>query len=472
MADLARDGLQLLRPYDARTVSSSLRRLVAPIVGDQHVLDDEATLGRLQLDWTGRFRGAAAALVRPGSARELAAVLGRCSAAGVGVVPMGGNTGLVGGAVAPPGTIVVSLGRLDGLSEPAPGAASLTAGAGVTISRVQAAAARAGRGFALDLGSRESATVGGAIATDAGGLRAVRHGSMAGQVEAVEAALPDGTVLDLDGHEAPVLRSLLAGSEGTLAVITAARLRLVTEPAERAAAWIGLPDVATAVAMGAALRDALAGLEALEVMTGPSVDLAAARLGTVSPVGAAAVHVLVEAGVEAGASPALAGTLASIGAERAKVAFAPDGPAGRRLWAIRDAMTDAVATLGVPHKLDVTVPPDAIPTLLERLSAAVAAIDSEAMVLTWGHLGVGGLHINIVGPPPEDEVVDTAVYRLVLELGGSPIGEHGIGRAKRRWREYSAAAEDLRIVDDCKAAVDPAGILNPGVLAAPGRSAT
>ena len=451
-------------------MTRSLRALLTPIVGEHHVLDDAVTLAGIDVDWTGRFHGAAAALVRPGSAAEVAAVLGRCSAAGIGVVPRGGNTGLVGGAVAPSGAVVMSLGRLDRLVEPAPGAASITAGAGLAISRVQAAAARAGRGFGVDLGSRDVATVGGAIATDARGTRAVRHGSMGDQVEAVEAALADGTLLALGGHDASVLRSLLAGSEGTLAVITAARLRLVSEPADRAAAWIGLPDAATAVAIGSGLRDALPGLEALEVMTGAAVDLAAARLGTVSPVGAAAVHVLAEVGADAGAIADLAGALFSIGAGERRVAFAPDAPGRRRLWTIRDAMADAVAALGVPHKLDVRIAPDAIPALLDRLAATVAAIDRHATVFAWGHLGVGGFHINVVGPRPDDESVDDAILRLVVDSGGSPIGEHGVGRAKRRWRECARAPELLRIADACKVAVDPTGMLNPGVLAAPGGS--
>ena len=216
-----------------KALPPALHRDLAAAVGGRHVLTGDATAG-YAVDWTGRFRGNPPAVVRPSDTAQVAAVLALCSAAGVAVVPQGGNTGLVGGGVPVHGEVVLSLARLDRLGQPDPEAAQVTAGAGVTLSQVSAAA-----GPDLDLGvliaSRDSATVGGALATNSGGLRVLRYGPMRAQLRGVEAVLADGTVVshlsglvkDNTGYDYP---SLLAGSEGTLAVITQARLRLVPRP--------------------------------------------------------------------------------------------------------------------------------------------------------------------------------------------------------------------------------------------------
>ncbi len=209
-----------------------VRRALAAIVGEQHVLTGDAAAG-YAVDWTGRFRGTAAAVLRPADTAEVAAVLAACTDAGLAVVPQGGNTGLVGGGVPRHGEVVLSLARLTGLGPVDPDSRQVTAGAGVTLARV--GAARPDLDLGVRIASRDSATVGGAIATNAGGLRVLRYGPMRAQVRGVEAVLSDGTVLshlaglvkDNTGYDYP---SLLAGSEGTLAVITAARLQLVTAP--------------------------------------------------------------------------------------------------------------------------------------------------------------------------------------------------------------------------------------------------
>ena len=194
------------------------------------MVTDPGVLAAHEVDWTGRFRGRALALVRPGSAAEVGEALRACAAAGVAVVPQGGNTGLVGGAV-PHDAVVLSTARLTSIGEVDPVAGAVTAGAGVTLERLQRAAAEAGLAFGVDLAARGSATVGGMIATDAGGIHALRYGSMRRQVVGIEAVLADGTVVrQRAGGTAPAgvdLVSLLSGSEGTLAVITGARLRLV-----------------------------------------------------------------------------------------------------------------------------------------------------------------------------------------------------------------------------------------------------
>src|SRR4051794_4168329 len=216
--------------------TTTLERRLDAIVGAAHVLDDAEVCASYGRDCTGRFGGAAALVVRPGSTREVAEVMAACHAAGMPVVPQGGNTGLVGGGVPRGGEIVLSLTRLDALGPVDPVAAQVTAGAGVTLERLQHGAAAAGFAFGVDHGARSGATVGGMVATNAGGAQVLRHGAMRAQVMGLEAVLPDGRVVrrlagllkDNAGYD---LGQLLVGSEGTLAVVTAARLRLLPPPA-------------------------------------------------------------------------------------------------------------------------------------------------------------------------------------------------------------------------------------------------
>ena len=218
------------------TVPRSVLEALTVAVGAEHVLTDSEVVGAYTVDWTGRFRGAAPAVVRPGTRSEVAAVVRICDDARIAIVPQGGNTGLVGGSVPLAGEVVVSLRRLDALGPVDVASAQVTAGAGVTLARLQAHARAAGWDFGVDLGARDSATVGGMVATNAGGVHVLRHGPMRRQVVGVRAVLADGSVVDrLDGLEKDNtgydLSGLLCGSEGTLAVVTDARLRLVPRAA-------------------------------------------------------------------------------------------------------------------------------------------------------------------------------------------------------------------------------------------------
>lgn len=226
-------------------LSNGLYGALTDVVGKTHVLTGDATAG-FTADWTGRFQGLTPAVVRPGDTDEVAAVLALCTQAGIPVVPQGGNTGLVGGGVPLNGELVLSLARLNHLGEADLDAYQITAGAGVTLQQV--ADAHPSLDLGIVIASRDSATVGGAVATNAGGLRVLRYGPMRAQVRGIEAVLADGTVVshlsglvkDNTGYDYP---SLLAGSEGTLAVITQARLQLVPRVRNAVTALIGLPSL-------------------------------------------------------------------------------------------------------------------------------------------------------------------------------------------------------------------------------------
>ncbi|HLH27885.1 MAG TPA: FAD-binding oxidoreductase, partial [Acidimicrobiales bacterium] len=239
------------------------------VVGDGVATDPEVCAAFAR-DWTGRFCGTTPAVVRPRSTAEVAGVLEVCRDTGVPLVPQGGNTGLVGGGVPLGGEVVLSLRRLDRLDEVDRLAGQVTAGAGVTVGRLHDAAGAAGWGYGVDLSSRDSATVGGTIATNAGGIHMVRHGGTRAQVLGVEAVLGTGSVVshlgglvkDNTGYDLP---GLMCGSEGTLGVVTAARLRLVPALSARTAAIAAFGSVEAAVGAAAELRRSLPTLEACEL---------------------------------------------------------------------------------------------------------------------------------------------------------------------------------------------------------------
>lgn len=428
------------------------------IVGDAHVLVDADVRAGYEVDWTGRFRGTTPAVVRPGSVDEVAAVVELCRSTGTALVPQGGNTGLVGGSVPLGGEVVLSLRRLSSVGPVDDASAQVTAGAGATLADVQAAAATAGLAFGVDLAARDTATIGGMVATNAGGLHFVRHRGMRQQVVGVEAVLGDGSVVsrmsgvekDNTGYD---LAGLLCGSEGTLGVVTAVRLRLVARVAERVTALAGFASMAAALEGLAALRRVVQ-LEAAEVVFADGVDIVRRHAGLPAPLTAEApVLLLVE---WAGDDPSL---LAA--ADPVDAAVATDPVRSASLWRYREAHTEAVSALGVPHKLDVTVPLAAMPAFVDDVRALV---DPAHVLVLFGHVADGNLHVNVVGPPPDDETVDEAVLRLVAAAGGSISAEHGIGTAKRRWLHLSRTPAEIAAFRALKQALDPAGILNPGVL--------
>ena len=430
------------------------------VVGRDAVVTDPGVMAAHEVDWTGRFRGRAVAVVRPRSAAEVGEVLLVCGAAGVGVVPQGGNTGLVASAV-PHDAVVLSTTGLDTLGEIDREAPALTAGAGVTLERVQGAAAEAGLAFGVDLASRGSATVGGLIATDAGGIHGLRYGSMRRQVVGLEAVLGDGSVVrELPGRD---IVGLLAGSEGTLAVVTEARLRLVPRWSHRATALVSVDDLADAVVATAQAHAALPDLDAIELVDAPSLELAAARAGQSVPFRGAGPALLIETAGNRPMLDELSALLSTMPGLRDAVA-ADDGPGRRRLWALREGITESIATVGIPHKLDVGLPIGRIAAFAAALGPTVEAAHPGARVFVFGHLALGNLHVNVVGPAPDDETVDDAVLHLVAEHGGQIAAEHGIGHAKARWLTLGRSPEELAVLATNKHALDPRGVLNPGVL--------
>ncbi len=450
---------------------SDLPERLAGIVGPTQVLTDPALRGPYETDWTRRFTGTARCVVRPADTAEVAAVVRACAEAGIPLVVQGGNTGLVGGGVPEPdsGAVLVSLARLTDLEPVDPVEAQVTAGAGVTLERLQAHARAAGLDFGVDLAARSAATVGGLIATNAGGVRVLRYGSMRAQLAGVEAVLADGTVVsrlaglakDNTGYD---LTQLLAGSEGTLGIVTRARLRLVPLLTSHAVALVGLDGTGAALDLLAAARQRLTTLSAAELCYADGVELVRRYSGLPAPFPVAyPAYVVLECAARTDPTDELLELLSECDAV-SDATVASDQAGRARLWAYREQHTEAISAAGVPTKLDVCVPLGELAALVASLPGAVTSAAPAARTVLFGHLNEGNLHVNVLDAGDAAEDVTDAVLRLVSAHRGSISSEHGVGRAKAAWLHLSRSVEEIEAMRRVKSGLDPAGLLSPGVL--------
>ena len=452
-----------------RALDPRLHAQLVDIVGAPHVLVDRDVVAGYLVDWTGRFHGDSSAVVRPADAEQVAAVLAACRAAGAAVVPQGGNTGLVAGAIAYDGALTLSLTRLRDVGPVDRATGQVSVGAGLPLAELQSCARAAGWHFAVDLAARSSATVGGMVATNAGGLHVIRWGPMRDQLTGLRAATTAGTLVgdergllkDNTGYHLP---SLICGSEGTLAVVTSVRVRLVAPSPASAVALLAFSSVEGATNAAGVLRHALDEISAIELMVAEGIELVCAVHGWPAPFAAPSTALLlVEASGADGVLDRLAAAVQSVDAvDDVAVGETPDQRA--RLWRYREAHTEAIATRGAAHKLDVTLPPSALASFMTDVRALVAEQRPQADVWLFGHAGDGNIHVNITGVAEDDEAIDELVLRTVAARDGSISAEHGIGRAKRRWLHLNRSADEIAMFRALKRAFDPDGILNPGVL--------
>lgn len=448
-------------------MSTTLTQRLAAIVGSAHVLTDPDVLAGRSVDYTGRYRGRASALVRPGSADEVAAVLGECRAAGVCVTVQGGRTSLVAGTVPERDDVLLSTERLTEIGQVDVTERRVRVGSGVTLADLQRAAAAAGLLFGVDLAARDSATVGGMASTNAGGLRTVRYGNMGEQVIGLDVALPDGSVVhrhsqvraDNTGYD---LASLFIGAEGTLGVITGLDLRLHPTPRHRVTAVCGFATLDALVDAGRALRDTDA-IAALEMIDARAAALAAERLSVPVPVDGQWL-LLIELAGEVDLTERLADAL-----EDADLAGEPavgiDAGAQQRLWQVRESTAEVVGLFGPPLKFDVSLPLSAIPSFAADSAALVAEHAPEAIPVLFGHIGEGNLHLNVLRCGTEQERhLYAAMMELIAAHGGNVSSEHGIGSRKRAYLGMSREPADIAAMRVIKSAFDPTGYLNAAVL--------
>ncbi len=454
------------------------------VVGAAHVLAD-GDLSAWEVDWRKRWRGKALAVVRPGSTAEVAAVVQACAASGTAIVPQGGNTGLVGGGVPDDsGTqILLSLQRLNSVRAIDDANLTLTAEAGCVLQTLQQAAREQGLLLPLSLAAEGSCTLGGNLATNAGGTQVLRWGNTRDLCLGLEVVTAAGDVWhglsglrkDNTGYD---LRDLFIGSEGTLGIITAATMKLAPLPAATTTALAACGRLADCVALLKLARRQLgAGLTGFEVMNRFSLDLVARHFPQLPQAlpGTPWTVLLEQSDVE-GESQARARFEAVLGAALeagcvTDAVVAQSIAQARSLWHLRESIPLAQAEEGLNIKHDISLPVSAIPAFVEQCDAALENAHPGVRLVNFGHLGDGNLHYNVQGPPGADgrrflDEHETAVNRIVFDAvashGGSFSAEHGIGELKAHELATRKAPVALALMRSIKDALDPQGLLNPG----------
>jgi FAD/FMN-containing dehydrogenase len=445
----------------------ALEQALRQIIDPRHVLSDPDLKAPYERDYTDRYHGQAQLVVRPADTDEVAAVMRTCAEHRVAVVPQGGNTGLVGGGVPRADEVVISLARLIEIGEVDTALGQVTVGAGATLAALQAAAAHAGEDTTLDFAARDSCTIGGIVACDAGGARALRHGTARAHVAGLEAVLADGSVIsrmaglskDNAGYDLP---ALLVGSEGTLGIITRVRWRLEPLARRRVAALVPVASAAQAERLLAALRTCAPSLDSCDFFLDEGLQLVLEHQRRESPVRhRLPMYVMAECASNSVPTDELAAALSEAGIDDSLVA---DDTSGRHgLWSLREGHTDAINAAGIPHKLDVGIPLARLDEFLAEVPGAAKAAGADRVFL-FGHLGDGNVHVNILADDPGNLRIDDAVMELTLACGGTISAEHGVGVSKARWLERARGADELRAMRAIKAALDPQGLMNPGAV--------
>ena len=463
----------------------SLRACLQEIVGVEHVLLTSEDTAPYLTDWRGRYRGAARCVVRPADTAEVAAVVRACAAAGVPMLPQGGNTSLCGAATPDPGgdAVVISLARLKRIFTVDAENDTICVGAGCTLAEVQAAARAAGRLFPLSLASEGSCQIGGNLSTNAGGVQVLRYGNTRDLTLGLEVVLPDGEVWnglrglrkDNTGYD---LKHCFIGAEGTLGIITAAVLKLFPLPQRQTTCWLNVSDPAAAVALLQAAKNAFnAQLTAFELISEVALGLVLRHIPqTRRPTAPSPWYVLAEF------SDALPTAVEDWLAAQIDVGRVADGVLAqsereaRALWALRESISEAQKIEGVSIKHDIAVPVSAIPEFLHRADAALTAAFPGLRVVAFGHVGDGNLHYNLSRADAQDNAaflasqseVNRIVHDTVDALSGSISAEHGIGQLKIGELQRYKSPLELALMRRLKAALDPRGLMNPGKLFAPG----
>jgi FAD/FMN-containing dehydrogenase len=431
---------------------------------------------RYYTDVVGRVGTSPQAVLRPRSTAEVSRILANCHAAGVPVVTQGGMTGLVCGALPRANEMVMSLERMKRIESVDVKAATVTVEAGAVLQMVQERVEALGLSFPLDLGARGSCTIGGNIATNAGGNRVIRYGMMRELVLGLEVVLADGTVIEnlrkyFKNNTGFDLKQYFIGSEGTLGVVTRAVLRLFPLPAGRAVACCSLSCFSNVIALLDLMRHRLGGeLTAFEVMW-QSYFSRATALPLVKPALPAdrAFYVIVEAsGADAANTHDRFETVLGQAHETALIddaVVAKSEAEAASIWRIRDASVEVHAAIRPAIGLDVSLAIDRMEEFVARAEEAAQAVDRRSCVVVFGHLGDGNLHIGLHHSDDRSDIggeLEQRIYDLVAACGGSISAEHGIGISKRPYLRHSRTEAEVALMRAIKRAVDPKGILNPG----------
>lgn len=467
------------------TPDTALLERFARITGPAHALTQPEDTAPYLREWRDKFTGAAAMVLRPGSAAEVSQILALANDSRTGIVPQGGNTGLVGGQIpdSSGSQIVLSLSRLNAIRQVDAGNNSLIAEAGCILANVQQAAEAADRLFPLSLAAEGSCQIGGNLSSNAGGTGVLAYGTARQLVLGLEVVLADGRIWsglrtlrkDNTGYD---LKALFLGAEGTLGIITAAALKLFPRPAEVETALIALPSPHAALELLHVLSEASGGgLSAFEIMPRIGLEFTLAHIpDTREPfTDPHAWYVLAElSGGRTGLGDVMQDGLADAFerglAEDALIAMSESQR--EDFWRLRHGLSEAQKPEGGSIKHDISVPVSLMPDFIVRASKAVTDYLPGCRPVPFGHLGDGNVHFNVTQPKGMDrqaflarwEEMNRIVHDIVMDMGGSISAEHGIGILKRDLLPGVKSETELDLMRSVKQALDPNGILNPGKM--------
>lgn len=474
--------MQTAAPSQFVSPAPDLLRRFAAIVGEKYAITDPQAQEPYLVEMRDLYRGHTPLVLRPGSVAEVCAIVKLANETRTAIVPQGGNTGLVGGQISHNGEIILSLNRLDKIREIDPTSNTITCDAGVTLQRAREAAANVDRLYPLLLPSEGSCTIGGNLATNAGGTTALAYGIARAHALGLEVVLADGRILnnlnklkkDNTGYD---LNNLFIGAEGTLGIITAAVIKLLPRPRSVETAFVGLASPQAALdLLGIATDRTGGGVTTFELMMRLGVDgVLRHAAGTRDPLaGKHPWYVLME--LSSQARSGLRETMEEIlseGIEKGLIedaAIAESLDQAKAFWRIREMFSEVQRHIGASIKHDISVPVAAVPAFLAEADAAVVALIPDATPLSFGHAGDGNIHYNVMQPPGANKAeflkrwheVNAVVFEVVLRHGGSISAEHGVGVMKRDLLPGIKDKVAIDLMRALKKTLDPNGILNPG----------
>ena len=441
------------------------------LLGSGRISEDEDIIKTYSDDWTGRYRGFARAVISPESTDEVAEILNWCSTNQVGVVPQGGNTGMVGGSTPLNGELIISLRKMKNVNFSDTNDNQIVAEAGATLLEIQNLALERSMIYGVDFAARDSATIGGTIATNAGGLNVLRYGTTRRQIISVEAVTGTGEIIgnlngldkDNTGYHLP---SLLCGSEGTLAIVTRAKLRLRPKPKENVSILFGLDTIQDAVNLTEACVSTSTEIIACELFFQKGVDLVREAYD-LQPLwnNRKSIYLLCEFAGDLGVLDRLnENVLGEMLRTHDSILVATSDRERQRLWQYRELHTLAISNKGIPLKLDVTIPLGNLTHFLDSIATICGNINPLSIPYVFGHSADGNMHLNILQSEPNVAEMEEEILKFVVSLDGSISAEHGIGRAKAPYLHLQRNEEEIRLFREMKKSFDPKGILNPDVI--------
>jgi FAD/FMN-containing dehydrogenase len=461
--------------------TKALDNIFAEILPTERILSDDRSREFYGRDWLKDFTAAPSLILLPESTQEVQALVAACYQHGIAVVPSGGRTGLSGGATAINGEVVINFERMRSIIEINRTARTAQCQAGVVLEQLQIAAAEKDLYFPVDFSSRGSAQIGGAIATNAGGIRVIKYGNIRDSVLGLTVVTGTGELLELNGalhknNSGYDLRNLFIGSEGTLGIITEAIIKLASPPRDLTRVLCGVADFESILSLLTFCRDALPNLSAFEFMERLPYSEVIRHRGLRDPLSQSyPAYVLIESELQSSADQELITTIFAEAYEKGliqDVVVSESSAQAQELINLRDYISETLSQHYTIHKNDISVPVQAIPDFLKELHASVRQAYPTYRVAVFGHVGDGNLHVNVLKPGEMDDAqfwsnchsADEIVFSTVQRYRGSISAEHGVGLLKRDFLHFTRSTLEIEIMRGIKRVLDPKGIMNPGKI--------